>query len=163
MKRLLVSTFTLAAFAALAAAPAVAADMPVKAVRAPPPAPVMLTWTGCYIGANIGYGFGKKDWSDPEVGLPAGSHDINGVVGGGQVGCDYQVGAWVFGIQGLFDGANLKGNHRNPIDYSGQDDFIEHTKVSWFATLTGRLGYAVQPALLLYVKGGAAWVRDKHW
>jgi outer membrane immunogenic protein len=34
--------------------------------------------------------------------------------------------------------------------------------VNWFATLTGRVGYAVQPMTLLYVKGGVAWVRSKY-
>ena len=35
------------------------------------------------------------------------------------------------------------------------------TKISWFTTLTGRLGYTVEPRTLLYAKGGVAWVRSK--
>ena len=32
----------------------------------------------------------------------------------------------------------------------------------WFATLTGRVGYAIVPQALLYVKGGAAWARATY-
>jgi outer membrane immunogenic protein len=158
--------FVLASFAtliALTAAPAIAADMrmPVKA----PPAPIVtvFSWTGCYVGANIGYGRADKDYFDPIEAVNVGSHKADGIVGGGQVGCDYQAGNWVFGIQGMFDAADLTGSHVNPFPYFGiPNDFTEHTRVSWFTTVTGRLGYTLQPSLLAYVKGGAAWVRDKH-
>jgi len=55
------------------------------------------------------------------------------------------------------DWASLDGSH----PYASDPFYTDHSKVTSFATLTGRLGYAVQPASLLYVKGGAAWVRDK--
>jgi outer membrane immunogenic protein len=151
------------ALTAVLAAPAMAADMRMP-VKAPPPiaAPVF-TWTGCYIGANIGYGQADKDYFDPLEAVNVGSHRADGIVGGGQVGCDYQTGSWVFGIQGMFDAADLTGSHVNPFPYFGiANDFTEHSKVSWFTIVTGRLGYALQPSLLAYIKGGAAWVREKH-
>jgi len=57
----------------------------------------------------------------------------------------------------MFDWANLDGSHVYSL---GAPFYTDHTKVSWLATLTGRMGYAVHPAALIYVRGGAAWVRD---
>jgi outer membrane immunogenic protein len=128
------------------------------AVPAPAVAPVA-TWTGCYIGGNVGYGWAPTSWSD--AGVEFDSHTADGVVGGGQVGCDYQTGQWLFGIQGMFDGTGMKGDSHRVVGALGPNVF-DQTQVSWFATLTGRIGYTVQPLTLLYVKGGVAWVRDKH-
>jgi outer membrane immunogenic protein len=134
---------------------ATAADLPVKAARLQP-VPTS-PWTGCYLGGNVGYGWGPTTWNDN--GLEFTSHSADGVVGGGQIGCDYQAGAWVFGIQGMFDASGMKGHGRNlPLDPGGR--VIDETKISSFATLTGRVGYTVQPDALLYLKGGAAWVRS---
>jgi len=134
---------------------AMAADLPVKAPVAPPP-PV-LSWTGCYIGANAGGGWGAKDYFDPQAPIPENNlsgHRISGGVAGGQAGCDYQFGRWVVGLQGAYDWANLKGTHLSPfLDYF-------NTSVPWYATATARFGYTFTPNLLLYVNGGAAWVRD---
>jgi outer membrane immunogenic protein len=133
-----------------------AADMPVKARPMPMVAPVA-TWTGCYIGANVGYGWANKNWQDPQVAnFDAGSSTATGGLGGGQIGCDYQTGQFVFGVQGMFDWASLTGNNL----YTGTTTETLSSKVSSVATLTGRVGYAVQPITLLYIKGGAAWVRD---
>ncbi len=131
-----------------------AADLPLKApVKAPPP---VLSWTGCYVGANIGGGWADKDYTDPLAVPPdniLGSHTATGVVGGGQVGCDYQVGSWVFGARGTVDAANLKATHL------ALGDFYS-TSIPWFATATARVGYTVLPNLLLFGQGGFAWVRD---
>ena len=132
--------------------------------KAPPPV-AAFNWTGCYFGGNVGGGWARKHLVDRDgsffVGInpfDAGTHKPGGFVGGGQIGCDYQTGAWVFGLQGLFDGTSLKGSEPLP----GYPNVSFQTRISWFATLTGRIGYAVQPATLVYLKGGAAWVRDEH-
>jgi outer membrane immunogenic protein len=148
-----------AVIAALIGTPALAADMAVKAPP-PPPAPVY-SWTGCYLGANVGYGWAPTKWSDPTTGLEFASHTADGVVGGGQIGCDYQFDPrWVIGIRGMFDGTDMSGDSHKVIGAGGPDIF-DHTRVSWFTTLTGRIAYAIQPITLLYVQAGAAWVRDK--
>jgi outer membrane immunogenic protein len=136
---------------------ALAADMPVKApVR--PAAVVMATWTGCYIGGNVGYGWARTKWSDNDIEFA--SHTTDGIVGGGQVGCDYQTGRWVVGIQGMIDAAGMKGSSTNfLLDPAG--GVIDESKITWFATLTGRLGYVIEPTTLLYIKGGVAWVHSK--
>jgi outer membrane immunogenic protein len=143
--------------ALLFAGPALAADLPVKApVKAlPPPVPVF-SWTSCYIGGNVGGAWAHTSFSDPVDGSDLGSNTASSFVGGGQIGCDYQTGPWVFGVQGLFDAASLKGS--NPVPLSNETLFNDN---KWFATLTGRIGYTIQPALLLYAKGGAAWTRDE--
>jgi outer membrane immunogenic protein len=135
-----------------------AADLPARAVyKAPVAAPVVYTWTGCYIGGNLGYGWQKNDSWDPSADVSAGSDTGKGVIGGGQVGCDYQFSSkWVIGIQGMFDWARVNGGHTNP--FPGNQNDVFGFKSSWFGTLTGRIGYAVMPQTLLYLKGGAAWV-----
>src|SRR5882757_6076511 len=86
------------ALTALAAAPAMAADMSRPVYRPPPPpAPIYIfNWTGCYIGGNVGGLWARKDWTvaggDPffAAGNSFGSHDVNSWLGGVQGGCDFQ-------------------------------------------------------------------------
>jgi len=153
MRRLASACFALLT---LGPVPAMAADMPVKAPPAAPPPPVA-TWTGCYVGGNVGGGWAREKYTDPlalPFPAPLANHTAEGVVGGGQVGCDFQFGNWVIGAQGMFDGADLNGNH-----LFGE---IFKTHIPWFATATARVGYAFSPEFLLYVKGGGAWKRDEE-
>jgi outer membrane immunogenic protein len=151
MKKLLVAGIAAAAFCG---APALAADMPVKSPYAP-----AFSWTGCYVGANAGFGWAKTTGDGvPAVGAVAqGSHTADGAVGGGQTGCDYQTGAWVFGVQGMFDGANLKGSNVDPFAPA----FTFASKHPWFGTLSARIGYTIQPMTLLYGKIGGGWLRSE--
>lgn len=121
-------------------------------------------WTGCYIGGNVGYGWQYNKPYDPAYPTyDLGSNTGTGVVGGGQVGCDYQLsGDWVVGIQGMFDGAGVNGSYIVPFAYAGDNTETMTFKTDWFATLTGRIGYAVLPQALLYFKGGAAWAHTNY-
>src|SRR5436190_460732 len=75
-----------------------------------------LSWAGCYIGANIGGGWGRdSDWDFTVLGLSAGKPHYSGVLGGGQVGCDYQSAAWVVGLAGMFDWGSIKGHAVDPL------------------------------------------------
>jgi outer membrane immunogenic protein len=158
---------------ALIGTPAFAADMAVKMpVKAPPPMPIpVYSWTSCYIGGNVGPGWGRNQVNDFRTlpGFDVGSDTGTGVVGGGQIGCDYQTANWVFGVQGMFDGSGVKGNlvpngantpANNPIGFTPNERL--GFKIEWFATLTGRIGYLVQPQALLYLKGGAAWAHNTY-
>src|SRR5437773_2781750 len=61
MKKLL-----LASSALMFAGPAFAADLPARmSVKAPVVAAVPYSWTGCYVGAHAGYGWGSTDFYDP--------------------------------------------------------------------------------------------------
>src|ERR1700731_2588664 len=109
MKKLLLST--VAGAALFAAAPANAADMPLKA---PPMVAPYYSWTGCYVGAHTGWGWGRKRGTEqtisPSPKFTAFGFDTSGAVFGGQVGCDYQfAGNWVLGVQGAISGTDING------------------------------------------------------
>jgi outer membrane immunogenic protein len=151
MKRIVLGSIALIALAGSAAA----ADMRRPAYKAPPPvmesAPIY-NWTGCYIGANVGGLWGHADISG-SAGEVSGSN--SGIVGGGQIGCDYQMGQFVVGIRDMFDGTSLKNSAT--VGAGPFAGFTTSGNMRWFDTLTGRGGYLVQPNVLLYVQGGAAW------
>jgi outer membrane immunogenic protein len=148
--------------AAFAAAPAIAADLPMKAPPAPPP--VLFSWTGFYIGANIG---GKWATFDHEVTGPATTVSFTGDtrsswIAGGQLGYNWQSGAWVFGVEGDIDAQNFSrtrviGTAIGP--FIPGDFFTAESK--WQASLRGRIGYAAWDRSLLYVTGGVAWTNIK--
>ena len=143
----------LAAAIGLAPSQASAADLPRKAPPAyiPPP----LTWTGCYIGANVGGAFGDASatFNFGEV-----STNGSGFAGGGQIGCDYQFAGtgWVIGFRNMFDGTS-NDRSRTIESVRSQVAYLVNFNNQWFDTLTGRVGYAVAPAGLLYFQGGGAW------
>ena len=139
---------------------AFAADLPRKApAYVPPPAPPPYVWTGCYLGANVGAAWAHLDVDNVTTGGSISRTSNTGFAGGGQIGCDYQMGAWVVGIRNMFDGTSITGSRTftDPARFTGSGTV--DTKVNWFDTLTARGGYLVQPNLLFYVQGGAAWAR----
>jgi outer membrane immunogenic protein len=141
-----------------------AADLPARTyTKAPALAPVVsYNWTGCYIGGNVGGGFSNIDQT--QVGkvtglvIPSsnfGSADGSDIVGGGQIGCDYQINQWVIGAQGMFDFGSIKSSHVLP----AFPTFGSNDNTKDIFTATARIGYLVTPAALAYVKGGGAWTR----
>ena len=150
-------------FAGIGAASA--ADMAVKA--RPMPVPVY-SWTGCYIGISAGAkGVQTRDtaYYPAIVNAPAFSLDLGKLedvtwIGGGQVGCNYQTGNWVFGIEGDAHAqkwgvsSTLVGPAVLPAFFAFGDRFELHS--DWQASARGRVGYA-QDRALFYVTGGAAF------
>ncbi len=113
------SSLTLLAVAiGLAASQASAADLPRKAPAYVPPPPPPLTWTGCYIGANVGGAWGRFTLEGPFGGEVDRSSNNAAFVGGGQIGCDYQfAGGWVIGFRNMFDGTtNSRDRTFNVVD-----------------------------------------------
>jgi outer membrane immunogenic protein len=148
----------LAAAAIAVAMPAQAADLPVKA----PPAAVetLFNWTGFYVGVQGGWG-----WGSSVQFYEGGSTDryrISGGHGGGTVGYNMQFGRnIVAGVEADLSAANIKGSGATSANYNcGQPVQVCQTQVSWFATVRGRAGVAVQNALI-YGTGGAAFARLK--
>src|SRR5215475_4922649 len=142
-----------AAVSMFAGGSVLAADLPAKApyYKAPP---AYSSWTGCYLGAHIGAGWGTKAWRD-EDDITFSSYNVNGLLGGGQVGCDYQFAhRVVIGVQGSFSGTNIKGE--GPVNFS--DEKSLESKINWIGTATARVGFTADSALI-YVKGGGAWLR----
>ena len=158
------SSLTLLAVAiGLAASQASAADLPRKAPAYVPPAPPPLTWTGCYIGANVGGAWGRFRLEGPFGGSAEQSTNNASFVGGGQIGCDYQFsGGWVIGFRNMFDGTtNSRDRAFNVVDATGTlvATGAAELRMRWFDALTGRIGYSWQPNSLLYFQGGGVWSR----
>jgi outer membrane immunogenic protein len=155
-----------------------AADLAVKAPAYVAPAPVY-SWTGCYVGAHVGWGWGQNNNSQVSTGSfgeanpvsAAGSINTSGALFGGQVGCNYQFApTWVVGLQGDFAGTDINGRASDPIGGVFTSKFDEEgnarsigSKTDWLASITARLGYTIyNNQALLYVKGGAAWVNNQY-
>jgi outer membrane immunogenic protein len=148
--------FAVTAVSALIAGPAMAADLPVRAPAAysPPPIITYYSWTGCYVGGNVGAGWAGGSITGPAGGVASGSSSA-AFMGGGQFGCDYQTGALVIGIRNLIDWADFS---RSQTLAAGG---TVTAKNNWVDLLTARVGYAVQPAWLLYFQGGGAWTNGR--
>jgi outer membrane immunogenic protein len=161
MKILLASV----AIGAILTGSAAAADMRMPVKAPPAPVPVAYNWTGFYIGAHVGGGFGTKDWFDLEgsFGPPRsiGSHDTSGLIAGGQIGFNWQGPGsnWVLGVEAQASWADLKGDHVFPGPFLIPT--TARTDTNFIGTIAGRIGYAWD-RLLLYVKGGAAWAHDEY-
>jgi outer membrane immunogenic protein len=134
-----------------------AADIVPRGYPAPAPALVYappISWTGCYVGGNIGGARSNVDLSG--VSGASFSATNSGFAGGGQIGCDYQWNQfWVVGIRNMLDATSLSNRTNiSAVPFTGAVD----SRTRWFDTLTARGGYLVPPTnLLLYAQGGAAW------
>jgi outer membrane immunogenic protein len=161
------------AFAAIAALvggldAAAAADMAVKA--RPMPVTVAYNWSGCYIGGNVGGKWARTSGSvdvaaatGPGGALgafstPLDSNDAGTFIGGGQVGCNWQSGNWVFGVEGDADGQRWSTSRTLrpgvPPPFVAGDIF--DIRSDWQASVRGRIGYAWDRTLV-YATGGAAF------
>ena len=140
MKKILLAT---ASVLALNAGTASAADLGPRPVYKAPPA-----GCGAPPGTIIPEGVTELHFNN--------SHTVNGFLGGGQIGFNYQVGWWVLGaeVQGSF--ADLTGGG----GCGFTSDLNCRSKVNGLATFAGRVGFAVDRALI-YTKGGGAWSHNE--
>jgi len=158
MRKLLLAAAGLAALGM--AAPASAADLAAKPyVKAPPPPPPVFSWTGFYVGGNIGGAWAKNNWTD-SVFLTNFNHGNNGrFIGGGQIGGNYQIGNFVVGGEWDFDWA---GNHNgNSVFIPGVGSIAVTNNNRWITTVAARFGYAVDH-WLFYGKAGGGWVGNNN-
>src|ERR1700737_1231918 len=160
MKKILVAASLIAVSTATASAADLAARPYTKA-----PAPMIAAlydWSGFYIGANGGYGTSRKECDNVTPGglffSEEGSHDATGAVAGGQIGYRWQSSAWVFGLEGQGDWADLRGSNTSLLFGPA---FTNRSKIDAFGLFTGQVGYAWNNALL-YVKGGAAVTDNRY-
>jgi len=167
MKKLILS-----AVAVIFAMPAFAADL---ALKAPPPPPPVWSWTGWYAGVNIGGSFGKArdsaSFGAPAVPFLPGStsSNLDGVIGGGQLGYNLQSGSIVYGLEADIQGSGERSsasssNNFIPNPFVAGPPGVPSTgtlgdseKLPWFGTVRGRLGVLASPTWLLYVTGGLAY------
>src|ERR1700737_2883730 len=97
MKKLSIGMALASAFAGSVFAADLPASMPVYAPRASV-VPPLYSWTGCYIGPNVGGGWSGTTFKDTTTLIRLETKNAaSGVFGGGQVGCDYQYGWGGFG------------------------------------------------------------------
>jgi outer membrane immunogenic protein len=160
--------------ALLLASPALAADLGRPPVKAPALMPVF-SWTGWYIGGNIGYGWGES--TSPVITGVGGdsvpfltdggnvfpSLSPKGFIGGGQIGYNWQVNpSWVVGLEADFQGADIKASGSNSITAvanTGAVGVVTESlseKLDFLGTVRGRLGYAAGN-WLFYGSGGVAY------
>jgi outer membrane immunogenic protein len=135
------------------------ADIARRAPVASQPVAYGVNWTGFYVGAHIGGAWteGGDNFWDPVTAAWWNTDDSSGFIGGGQIGFNYQIGQWVLGVEGDISWTDLGNDNRDLANYYSRS-------TDWFATVTGRLGYAWDN-WLLYVKGGGAWAdgNDYYW
>jgi outer membrane immunogenic protein len=146
---------------ALTGSVAIAADLP---SRAPPPVylppPPIFTWTGIYIGGQVGYawGTGANNFSgflpDGTVIATSAGGTPNGVIGGANVGFNYQINQWVLGLEGTVDGTSL--SNTAVAAFPDGSTLAAHTTADIQGSIRGRLGIAWDRALI-YATGGVAF------
>lgn len=121
--------------AAMTSGAAFAADLGYDRV-APGARPYVYNWQGFYVGANLGYQWGKvtNNSTNPE-----------GFTGGAGLGYNWQYSSLVYGIE-------------TDIQLSGADDSVSPSKFanSWYGTLRGRGGFAFNN-VLIYGTAGLAY------
>jgi outer membrane immunogenic protein len=175
------ATIGMVAVAAMIGTPVLAADMPLKA---PPPPVAVFSWTGFYIGGNVGYGWGHANNSDNLIApcpiclvapLPDfatlvanGSNRVDGAIGGGQIGYNWQVQNYLVGLEADIQASGQRGtNSANsafflPIAFffgaqtPSATSLTNTTRLDWFGTLRGRVGF-VADRWLIYGTGGLAY------
>jgi len=153
---------------------ALAADLDARTyTKAPAVAPIS-NWSGLYVGGNLGYGWGDGNTDFSFLPTPA-EFGINNnttlgarssaVIGGAQLGYNWQIGSLVTGLEADIQGSGIKGSARAIPTVLGtafpdpRSVISSEQKLSWFGTVRGRVGVTVTPDLLLYGTGGLAYGR----
>jgi outer membrane immunogenic protein len=152
---------------------AFAADLP---SRAPPPVYVppapIFTWTGFYIGGQVGYAWGKNNvnFGDNFGDYAAFSYNTSGVIGGAHVGYNLQLSQFVIGLEGDVDGTSQSKSISRSLPFgtslatgafgalagplTGTGTFTVNHNLE--GSIRGRVGYAWD-RVLLYATGGVAF------
>jgi outer membrane immunogenic protein len=165
----------LAAALAAASSAASAADLPSRRPPAPVVAPVMAAplWNGFYIGLNLGYGWATSSAVNAwEMNVATGgfgnfalanANNGGGVFGGLQLGYNWQAASnFVLGLEADLQGTGLRSRSAAVgIGAPWTSFYGSETKVDFYGTLRGRLGFLVTPTLLTYVTGGLAYGSGK--
>jgi outer membrane immunogenic protein len=159
---------------ALIGTPALAADMAVPGPAYYPrsfPPPAIYDWTGIYVGFHVGGGILTDSVSQNGAAAfnlgNSGSLRPAGVMGGGQIGANYEFAPWVVGIEGTWTDSAISGSTLLGctgtciIGTTGiaQERFTSHAL--WFAALAGRVGYAAND-WLFYAKAGGGWMHVSY-
>jgi outer membrane immunogenic protein len=169
MKRLLIGAMAATALAG-GIGTAMAADV-APYYRAPPMVPIF-SWTGFYVGANVGGAWSSNNalWSPLPSSAAFGVFPIAGntggssAIGGFQAGYNWQFApTWVVGLEGDWSWAKTGGSFNAPwttnpgsVVVPGSFTSMSST-LDWVSSLRARLGYLVMPNLMAYGTAGGAW------
>ncbi len=163
MRSFLLSTVALAGLTVGAAA----ADLPSRRAPVPYVAVPVFTWTGFYIGANVGGGVGRFDnrYFDAPAGggVAAGTRparirdNTTGFIGGGQIGYNYQIGGFVLGVEADADYTDFRRTRTvTTATLAGPQANTVRNELNYLGTVRGRVGYSFD-RLLVYGTGGFAF------
>jgi outer membrane immunogenic protein len=136
--------------------------------------PVSLyNWTGFYVGGNLGYGWGTgtPTYTDPSLGfgLPTSfsgtdltTDQLQSAIGGFQAGYNWQLNnLWVSGLETDFQFSSQRARRGFNFPFNdGEGATLSGTlssKIMWFGTVRGRIGYLINPVTLVYATGGLAY------
>ena len=171
MKKLLIATFAVLAGGA-------AVDLARAAPVATP-----WSWTGFYVGGNVGYSWGNWDSTSVAAIFPGSpgftttdSPNVQGAVAGGQTGYNWQFAPqWLVGIEGDIDWSGEQAsdsatastsihipstgfcNSHGPCTLTVTGMTTNTWNLDWFATIRGRLGWVADQIWLFYGTGGIAF------
>lgn len=152
MRRLqtaLLATVAAIGFASIASA----ADMPVKGVRAPVAVP--FSWTGFYVGATAGYGWGSYTLGDATGDGPG--VDPKGFIGGGEIGYNWQVNNFVLGLEADIQNGPRGTTARFTVGPAWAcNSGVCRTDITYFGTVRARAGLTWDQ-WLVYATGGWAY------
>jgi outer membrane immunogenic protein len=147
----------IAAFVGVATA-ASAADFPVAPpMKAALPAPILFSWTGCYVGVQGGGAWGQGEQmasAGPFNGQTiTGGMSIKGAIAGGTVGCNVQVSNFVLGGEADFSWTDKRGSRNDLPPFNTAS--VSETRERWLDTFRGRFGYAID-RFMVYGTAGVA-------
>src|SRR6478672_6809494 len=181
MKKIVISALALLGTASAA----FAADMRVKAPPAPLPPPCIWCgfyiglnggWAGTTGGNNSFLASSFESTETPSTtpifgfGNNFNNQNTSGGFGGGQIGYNWVFGGaggyggasgWLVGVEADIQGASLSRRSNTlflaSVDEPGETaSFTADSRLNWFGTLRGRLGFATGP-VLFYGTGGLAF------
>jgi outer membrane immunogenic protein len=168
MKKLLLAATTIVALAAVDTANA--ADLALKAP--PPPAPVF-SWTGFYLGVNIGGSFGRAGdtttFGAAPIAFSSTTSRLDGIIGGGQIGYNWQAQNWLFGLEADIQASGERGSATTNAGVAGfcgviavfpcttVGTLVDKEQLPWFGTARARVGVLASPTWLFYLTGGLAF------
>lgn len=159
--------FAVSAFAVILGVGLTAAAL-AKPQKPPPPPPLPAwSWTGFYVGGNVGYSWGNSNTTvnffDPTgfLGSAQSNFGMPGFVGGGQVGYNWQITNWVWGLVADIQGTGQRGSATYVCTVTmctaGPITDTLSQKLDWYGTVRGRVGILSTPDYLWYVTGGLAY------
>jgi outer membrane immunogenic protein len=134
------------------------------------------TWSGFYVGLSAGGGFGSYSivttgQATANVNNVNGgarpaltSVDRQGVLGGGQIGYNHQLGKAVLGLETDFSGSNINGQRvvvTTALTGGASLNNNFSSSLKYLGTVRGRVGYTFGRTML-YGTGGFAYGSSEH-